>query len=159
MKKATNGFTLSMAIMDTLPVLFFSMSAGILSARFESWLFLCGTILVILAGTMKVLWKLLLAIVHKDVTVLNRQMRYVMPAGFVSMMIALIKDHDQWSISAVFSHVFSFPSAIFFLLAMSGIFCMLFFSHHFDQTDAKANWIEQITNALTQFFFMIGILI
>lgn len=61
------GFTLSMALMDTLPVLFFSVSIGVLSARFGSALFLAGAILVILAGIMKVLWKFLLATVKRDV--------------------------------------------------------------------------------------------
>lgn len=33
------------------------------------------------------------------------------------------------------------------------------FARHFNQMDAKSNWIEQGTNVLAQFFFMMGVLI
>ena len=153
------GFTLSMALMDTLPVLFFSVSIGVLSARFGSALFLAGAILVILAGIMKVLWKFLLATVKRDVRIFNRQMRFIMPAGFALMIAALITDRDKWSIQDVAAHAFSLPSLIFFILALSGIGCMSYFARHFNQMDAKSNWIEQGTNVLAQFFFMMGVLI
>lgn len=159
MQNKTEGFTLSLALMDILPVLFFSISAGALAIRFKSTMFLLGTMLVISAGVMKVLWKLLLALIQKDVHFLNRQMRYVMPAGFVLSVIALIKDHDLWSMKEVLSYALTLPSMIFFILALIGIILMIYFSHHFDQTDAKSNWIEQTVNVLAQFFFMMGILI
>lgn len=149
------GFTLSMALMDTLPVLFFSVSIGVLSARFGSALFLAGAILVILAGIMKVLWKFLLATVKRDVRIFNRQMRFIMPAGFALM----IADRDKWSIQDVAAHAFSLPSLIFFILALTGIGCMSYFARHFNQMVVKSNWIEQGTNVLAQFFFMMGVLI
>lgn len=43
-------FTLSMALVDCLPILFFSISSAILAARFDSRLFRAGVLLVILAG-------------------------------------------------------------------------------------------------------------
>lgn len=154
-----SGFTLPMALMDMLPVLFFSVSVGVLSLRFDSVLFLIGAVLVILAGAMKVFWKLLLAIVKKDVRIFNRQMRFLMPTGFILTITGLIVDHEAWSLQAIAAHIFSFPSIIFFILALAGIVCMIYFARHFDQMDAKSNWIEQGTNALTQFLFMMGILV
>lgn len=154
-----SGFTLSMAFMDMLPVLFFSVGIGSLSLKFKGVLFIGGAVLVIAAGAMKVLWKFLLATIKKDIRFLNRQLRFLMPVGFGCMILGLIVDRDAWSVQAVAAHIFSWPSIIFFTLAVIGIICMVFFARHFDQSDAKSNWIEQGTNALTQFFFMMGILI
>ena len=49
------GFTLSMALVDCLPVLFFSISSAILATRLDSGLFRTGVLLVILAGVALVL--------------------------------------------------------------------------------------------------------
>lgn len=47
------GFTLSMALVDCLPVLFFIISSAILATRFNSRPFRAGVLLVILAGALK----------------------------------------------------------------------------------------------------------
>lgn len=152
------GFTLSMALMDCLPVLFFSISVGVLGARFGSALFFAGAALVILAGALKVSWKFVLALAHRDVPVLSRQMRYLMPAGFVLMLCALVLQRDRWSPAAVLSAALSLPALVFFLLGIAGIVCMTWFAGHADRKDAKANWKEQGVNSLAQLCFLIGIL-
>lgn len=159
MKDNLKGFTLSMALMDTLPVIFFSISVAVLSQRFASGLFRFGAILVIAAGSMKVLWKFILTLAKKDVRVFNRQMRLLMPAGFALMLIGLIMNRSSWSLRAAAMHVVGFPALLFFILAAVGIALMTYFARHLDGMDARSNWIEQGTNALAQFFFMMGILI
>lgn len=148
-----------MAVTDMLPVLFFSISVAVLSGRIESVLFLAGAALVITAGTLKVLWKFVLALGKKDVPFLNRQLRYLMPAGFALLAAGLIVDRDCWSAKAAMEYIFSFPAGIFFLLAAVGIGCMIWFAGHLNGRDARSNWIEQGTNALTQFFLMMGIVL
>lgn len=157
-KNIPEGFTLSMAFMDMLPVLFFCVSIAVISGRLRSGIFLAGSVLVILAGALKVLWKFILAVVKKDIPFLNRQMRYLMPAGFVIMVIGLVADRKSWSLRAAAGHIISFPAVIFFVLGAAGIGCMAWFAGHFDGGDARLNWIEQGTNALAQFFIMLGIL-
>ena len=66
------GFTLSMALMDCLPVAFFCVGAGVLATRFDSTLFHVGVALVVLAGSLKVCWKLVLSLARRDVRFLNR---------------------------------------------------------------------------------------
>ena len=153
------GFNLSMAAMDTLPVIFFIISALTLSGRFSSRSFCVGAVFVSVAGTLKVCWKFVLALAHKNVRFLNRQMRHLMPAGFALMLLGLIVDHRRWSISAICSGIFSFPAIIFFVLGAVGIGRMFYLARHNNQMNAHANWIEQWTNALTQLCFMIGILL
>lgn len=158
-QKIPEGFTLTMAVTDMLPVLFFSISIAVLSGRIESGIFLTGAVLVILAGALKVLWKFVLALVKKDVRFLNRQLRYLMPAGFLLMAAGLVADRDSWSARAAAEHIVSFPAVIFFLLAAVGIIFMIWFAGHLNGRDARSNWIEQGTNALTQFFLMLGIVL
>lgn len=49
----SEGFTLGMAVMDCLPVIFFSIGASVLALRLESPLFHFGVLLIILAGALK----------------------------------------------------------------------------------------------------------
>ena len=103
-KTIPDGFTLGMAMMDCLPVIFFSIGAAVLASRFESPLFHFGILLVILAGALKAGWKFVLALAKKDVPFLSRQMRYLMPAGFASAVAGLLVDRSRWSIASVISH-------------------------------------------------------
>lgn len=151
------GFTLAMAIMDCLPILFFSLASGILAYRFHSIPFRFGILLVILAGSMKAGWKFVIALGHKDLPFLNRQMRYLMPIGFLLMLLALIIDRDRWSIAAVLRHVTRMPSLLFFLLAILGIFCLIWLGKHQNNRSAKANWKEQAVNSFSQACFLIAI--
>ncbi|MDD6258741.1 MAG: hypothetical protein PUA69_05770 [Erysipelotrichaceae bacterium] len=158
-KDIPEGFTLSMAFMDCLPVLFFSISAGILSSRFDSVLFLTGAVIVIIAGALKVCWKFILALLKKDISFFNKQMRYLMPLGFLLMISGLIINQDKWSLSIVIKHILSFPSWLFFLTGIAGMICMSYYAKHLDGRNAKNNWKEQGVNALAQLCFMIGILL
>lgn len=153
------GFTVGMAAMDALPVLFFSGSAAVLSSRFPSGLFRTGVCIVILAGALKVLWKFIIAIAHRSISILNRQMRFLMPAGFLLAVTALFVDRKAWSLSAVLAHMMSFPSILFFIASAAGMVCMAIFSRIFSGMDVRANWIEQWTNTIAQSCIFLGILL
>ncbi len=153
------GFSLSMALADCIPVLFFSIGSAVLAYRFPSPLFRFGTVLVILAGSMKALWKFVIALKKIDAPFLSRQMRFLMPAGFVLMLLALAVDHSRWSASAVLRHVTRFPSCIFFLAGAAGILLLCWFAKHLNGRDARSNWKEQMVNGITQLCFLLGILL
>ena len=150
------GFTLPMALMDCVPVAFFCVGAGVLATRFDSTLFRVGIALVVLAGGLKVSWKLVLALAKKDVRFLNRQMRYLMPVGFVLAFISLAVDRALWSPAAVLAHVTTMPSLLFLVVGLAGIFLMGWFARHLDGRDAKANWHEQAVNAISQLCIMLA---
>lgn len=153
------GFTLSMALMDCVPVAFFCVSAGVLATRFDSMLFRVGVVLVVLAGVLKVSWKLVLALVRRDVSFLNRQMRYLMPAGFALALVSLIVDRAKWSPAAVLAHVTAMPSLLFLVVGLAGMFLMGWFARHLDGRDAKANWREQAVNGISQLCIMLAIVL
>ena len=146
------GFTLFMALVDCLPVLFFSVSSAILAARFNSRLFQAGVLLVILAGALKAGWKFVIALQHRDLRFLNKQMRYLMPAGFLLIILALF-------VAAVIRHMTNVPALFLFLTGAAGMGLMVWFAQKKDRRDAKANWKEQITNSVAQFCIMLGILL
>lgn len=155
--RVPEGFTLSMAVLDCLPVLFFSISAVCLAERFPSVLFRVGIFLIILAGSLKVSWKMVIALSEKNIPILSGQMRVLMPLGFVLCILALFLNHAGWSFDSVLHHFIRLPSLIFFIMGIAGIFVMIWFAATKDRLDARSNWKEQAVNGVTQFCIMIGI--
>ena len=114
---------------------------------------------MILAGALKAGWKFVIALQHRDLRFLNKQMRYLMPAGFLLVILALVVDRGRWSIAAVIRHMTNMPALFLFLTGAAGMGLMVWFAQKKDRRDAKANWKEQITNSVAQFCIMLGILL
>ena len=153
------GFTLSMALVDCLPVAFFCVGAGALATRFDSTLFRVGVALVVLAGTLKVCWKLVLSLARRDVRFLNRQLRYLMPVGFALALASLVVDRAKWSPASVLAHATAMPSLPFLVAGLAGMSLMGWFARNLDGRDAKANWREQAVNAISQLCIMLAIVL
>lgn len=151
------GFTLSLALVDALPVLFFCASMMVLGRLFSSPLFLVGAALCFLAGAAKVLWKVIVVLKKKNIWFLFLQMRILMPIGFALMLISLIINRSRISLSAMGAAFMSMPSLIFFLIGILGMVMMMVFAAKLDNSDVKANWIEQLTNGIAQAAFFIGL--
>ncbi len=58
----SEGFSVTMALVDLVPVVFFWLSAIRAGQSFHSTLFLPGAGVRFLSGTVKVLWKLMVAV-------------------------------------------------------------------------------------------------
>lgn len=157
--KLPENFTLSLALVDALPVLLFGGSCILLSRHFDSALFLAGAVLCLLAGSGKVLWKILIATVKRNYILLSRQLRVLMPTGFGLMVAALVVNRSQLSGGAILSGFLSVPSVFFFCAGILGMMAMSVFAVKLDGNDVRSNWIEQITNAAAQGCFFIGILL
>ena len=157
--KVPEGFTLAMALLDAVPVVFFCLFVLVCASVLKDSLFLIGSVLVITAGLLKVCWKLVIAVSRKNIMFLNKQMRYLMPLGFVLIIISLCMHTDKAALAA-FMHAMTGSGAwIFFFLGLIGIGFMVYFAKHNDQMDARSNWKEQFTNALSQLAFLIGFLL
>lgn len=144
------GFTISMAVFDMLPVLCFFGTLITIYTDFKSVLFLVGSLLVFLGGFGKASWKLVIALFHKNVYFLNRQMHYTMPAGWVIILVSLFIDRKKADFAGFFKGLITFPSIIFVIIAAAAIAMMVHFARHADQYNAKSNWKEQITNLIAQ---------
>ena len=153
-----NQFTLSLALIDALPVLFFGAAAAVLGAKLQSALFIVGAALCLLAGAGKVAWKVLLALKGKDVALLGAQLRYVMPLGFLLMMLGGFFAEGE-TLRALLHEAVRLPSAAFFTLTIVGMIAMVVCAKKFDRYDVRGNWIEQGINAAAQACVLIGALL
>lgn len=153
------GFTLPLAVVDALPVLFFGGSMILIGLLFQSTLFLVGALLCLWAGAAKVIWKIIVVVKKKNVWWLFMQMRIVMPVGFALMLLAVGLHWSDIDRSAVLAAVVSLPSVIFFAIGVLGMVLMGVFASKLDSSDARANWIEQLTNGAAQAAIFIGLLL
>lgn len=147
----------AMSVMDAVPVLFFGASAVFVALIFKSVLFCIGATLCILAGLGKVAWTFIKALNGKDVRLLFIQMRWLMPAGFLLMIISLFVDHADFS--AVWKNITGFPCWILFAAGCAGMAAMIIFAITADPGNARVNWTEQTVNAVAQLFFLLGVII
>ena len=85
-----NDFTITLALIDFMPVLFFFGIYIILSMMLKSNLFFIGAILSFIFGFIKVIWKIIVVIKKKNIWILFLQMRIVMPLGFLISLIGFI---------------------------------------------------------------------
>lgn len=151
-------FTLSLAIVDALPVIFFGGSMILIGILFKSVLFMIGALLCFWAGAAKVVWKVIVVTKKKNVWWMFLQMRIVMPIGFVLMLLAVILNRNMIDLSDVLATVVSLPSVIFFAAGVIGMVLMGIFAAKLDSADVRSNWIEQLTNAAAQASIFAGIL-
>ena len=152
------NFTLSLALVDALPVLFFGGSMILIGLLFGSILFMVGAVLCFWAGAAKVLWKIIVVTKKKNIWWMFLQMRIVMPLGFVLMLFAVILNRSAIDLSSVFAAAISFPAVIFFVIGVIGMVLMGVFAAKLDSADVRSNWIEQLTNAIAQASVFTGIL-
>ena len=153
------GFTLSLALTDAIPVLFFGASMVAVSFLFSSRLFLFGALLCFIAGAAKVLWKIIVVLRKKNIWFLFLQMRILMPIGFAVMVIAVILKKSAVDFSGILSAALSFPPVIFFATGVIGMVLMTVFAFTLDSGSEKANFTEQLTNGIAQACFFTGLLL
>lgn len=151
-------YTVALALVDALPVLCFGISMVLLGMVFQSALFIAGAVLCVLAGTGKVLWKLLLAVHRRDVAVLNRQFRFLMSGGFLLILLSLLVNRERISLSVVRENITAFPGCILFGVGAAGLCLMGVLAIVLDKS-IKANWIEQLINLVAQLSILMGVLL
>ena len=158
-KKSYEDFPLSLALFDALPVIFFGVSMMLIALMFKSALFIAGAAVCTLSGIMKVIWKIIIASSKKDISPLNKQMRVLMPIGFIMIICGAVISRGQFDFSRFAHKAIQIPNIIFFIITIIGMMLMSIFATKLDSTKRRSNWIEQITNAIAQLSLMIGIII
>ncbi len=153
------GFTLTLALVDAIPVVLFGASMILVASKFGHPLFILGAVISTLAGCCKVAWKLILGIWKKDVRWLNKPFVPMQAAGFLLMLISFILGFGKLQWTAVFRGITGFPSIAFFL---GWVFLMGFMGWYrknkFSNNDAGANWTAQLVNCAGQLCLLLGIL-
>lgn len=152
------GFSMKLALVDALPVIFFGGSMIASGLIFKSSLFIFGALLCLFAGAAKVLWKIIVVLKKKNIWWLFMQMRILMPVGMVIMIAAAVMSRSSVDFSSLLSEALSFPPVIFFSAGIIGMILMTVFAFKLDGSDVKANWIEQLTNGAAQACFFVGLM-
>ena len=153
-----NDFTITLALIDFMPVLFFFGISIILSIMLKSNLFFIGSIISFISGFLKVIWKIIVVIKKKNIWILFLQMRIIMPLGFLISLIGIIIFFITKDSNILLTSFKNIPSIIFLILGLIGIVLMIVFSFILDSSNKKANWIEQICNSFAQLFILIACL-
>lgn len=153
------GFSVPMALVDLVPVVFFGLSAVKAGSLFHSTLFMVGAAVCLLSGIVKVGWKLIAAVSQRNIWPMFVQMRVLMPVGFLTMFTALVVDRAGLNGQAMLAKLSDFPACLFFLAGALGMILMLVFAFRMDSSDPKVNWMEQTVNSLAQICFFIGLML
>ncbi len=162
------GFTVGLALVDAIPVIFFSLSMIIIASALSGagitfWIFLIGAILIVLSGLCKVLWKLLLGLKVGDIKILNKLFVPLMASGFmiaiVGAILGTILKVIHWG--GIIKALVSIPALIFFILGFAGMGVMGYVKSTNKRDDfnkdAKKNWIAQFVNGFAQGMLFLGI--
>ena len=155
--KIPDDFTLKLALVDSVPVLEFGAGMLIIASKFKSVLFAAGAFCSTLAGCGKVLWKIILAVKKRNVLWLNQQFRYLMSSGFVLMLLSLLANRKRIHPGRILKRILCFPAAVFFGLSACGMCALGIMGMKLDKNRTRDNWIEQITNLISQGLLLIGI--
>ena len=153
------GFTVGMATVDMLPVIFFGLTAIMYGLIMNQWLITAGAVVCFVSGLLKVLWKYIVALKKKNIWWMFLQMRICMLPGFLLMLLSVFLRRDTVSLSGIWAAVTAAPQCFFFGAGAAGMALMLVFGFTLDSGSVKANWIEQLTNGLAQLCIFAGLLI
>lgn len=152
------GFTVTMALMDAVPVLCFGISMILTALRFGSPLFIAGAAVSTLAGCGKVAWKLILGLKQRNVVWLNRYFVPTQAAGFLMMLVSFGLGFRRIRWGSVLAAVTGFPAAVFFLLWLCGMGTMGWYRKNRFDNSPKANWTAQSINCVTQLSLLLALI-
>ncbi len=151
--------TVGMAVMDTIPCIFFAVAAVCLSMAVKQPLFIIGQIICALGGFGKAIWKFIKAVKKKNIHWVAAQMKYSMSAGFLMSLLSLLFGLKTLPFSVIVKNLFSFPVIIFVITGMVLMTAMIVLGARMDPGNAKANWCEQTINLIAQLSFMFAAII
>ena len=149
------GFTFSLVLVDFIPVFFFIFTILIFSYKtYFNYLIIIGGFICFISGFIKVLWKLIVVLKKRNIWWMFKQMRIAMPIGFCTLIFGFVFGWKNFSKDICNA---SFNSRIFFTLWIIGMSLMSLFAITLDSSDPLVNWIEQITNTISQGFLCVAV--
>lgn len=153
------NFTLPLVVTDAVPVVLFGVNMIVFGSIVHNLLFVIGACICLAAGISKVVWKLIVVLKKKNVWGLFLSMRYVMPVGFAFFLAGMLIDGVSNGSPYIGQAMVARPNAIFFMIGFLGLLLMAAFACVLDSSKVRNNWIEEITNGLSQLSFLVGLLL
>lgn len=157
-KENPENFSLGLALVDLIPVIFFGVATIVIGKWLESIIFIIGAVLCVLAGLGKVLWKIIVVSTGKNVKILSRQLRFLMPTGFLLIIIGCVSGFGKKDWGTLLHCIIQSPMKITFIITVLLMTVMFIMAIKCDGNDAKTNWIEEIINSIAQLSFLIGVI-
>lgn len=151
-------FSQVLAWFDALPVILFSVAMLLIALRFRNIVFIIGAVCCVCAGLGKVIWKIIMATANKNITLLSRQLRVLMPAGFLLMIAGVITGVNIALWKSLIQSVLFVPAGIFFGFAvlgmiLMGVFAAAWIRKKFVQTGLNKSPIPSLKGAFFSVFF------
>ena len=153
------GFTLSLALLDYVPVAAFGAAVVLAGGAMNNPLFIIGAAISFLAGLMKATWKLIIGVWKKDIKFMNKAFLPMQGTGWLIMLPAAIFSLFKAGPAKALSAVCGIPQLIFFILwfAMTGLM-VWYKKNRFVREDARCNWTAEIINSVAQCSLLIGVI-
>ena len=149
------GFTFSLVLVDFIPIFFFILTIIKFSYKtYFNYMIISGGIICFISGFIKVLWKLIVVLKKRNVWWMFVQMRIGIPIGFCILTFGFFFGWKNFS-NIIYNA--SFKSKIFFTSWIIGMSLMSLFAIMFDSSEPLVNWIEQITNSVSQGFLFFSV--
>lgn len=156
-KASYEDFTLGMAVVDTIPVVLFAVAGGVAAARLQSPLFVLGIVLSTAAGGCKAGWKYALALKRRDIPVMQKLFRILMPAGFALMLLSVPFAFSPWA--GLVHGLLQLPALACLLLGCAGLVVMITLAAKADMRNGRTNWTEELINIASQGLFLLALLL
>ena len=153
------NYTLPLALFDAVPVVLFGLACWILWKISGSILLFLGGTICFIAGLLKVLWKLIVALKKKNIWPLFVQMRIGMPIGFLLLLIGFVYACITRVMKPFWSALFHPAPILFLVLSCLGMIAMIVCGSRLDAADVKANWLEESCNTVAQGAFFAAMLL
>ena len=74
------------------------------------------------------------------------------------MIVSFAVGFGSVDFPTIFHRAILFPQIVFFIIGLTGMALMCSFVVLLDSSDLRANWVEQITNSISQISFFVGLL-
>ncbi|MCD8018190.1 MAG: alpha/beta hydrolase, partial [Clostridiales bacterium] len=100
-----------------------------------------------------------LAVAHKNIVILTRQFRYLMPTGFLFIILSLVINHEKIHFAVIWKNISTFPCNLLFVFSILGFIVMGVLGSRLDAADKKVNWLEQGVNLFAQLCLLLGVLL
>ena len=152
-------YTLGLALFDAIPVFLFGAACLLLWRMTSSIPILIGGIICFIAGILKVVWKIIVVVMNKNIWPLFMQMRIGMPAGFILIIAGVAVGAITGSGRAFFAAMAHFIPLVLLAVSFIGLFGMIMCSRKLDSVKASSNWIEEICNTLAQGAFLASMIV
>lgn len=153
------GFSVNLALVDFLPVLFFGGTSILLGLILKNTVVVIAAAVTFLSGFIKVLWKIIVATEKKNVWWMFLQMRIIMPLSMIALIAGIAFSIISGKSGDLGGRLFLMPQSVLFIMGILGMCLMGIFASRLDSADPKSNWIEQITNSLAQGCIFAGMLL